>query len=310
MNYIDLHADTIYAMIKNNFNNLKNCQCQINLEKLHQGKCMLQSFAMFIHLNRTSKPLETCLDMIDRYYQELDKNKEMIAPVFSFTDILKNYNNHKISSLLTIEEGEATLGKTANLRILYRLGVRMMTLTWNYENSLGYPQASKDKGLKPQGKEIIKEMNRLGMIIDVSHLSDQGFYDVLSMSNKPIVASHSNARAVCNHLRNLTDDMIIALAKNGGVMGINFYPPFLDSQEGQSTIEYAIKHMLYVKALVGVDVLAIGTDYDGMDLTLGLKDCSYMQQLFDNMSTAGFTEEEIKKIAYKNFLRVLKANLN
>lgn len=309
MNYIDLHADTIYAMKKNHFTNLKNCNCQINLDKLIESNCMLQCFAMFIHLGKTSRPLEACLELIDCYYQELDKNKDVVAPVFLYSDFLKNQKNHQLSSLLTIEEGEATLGNISHLRNFYRLGVRMMTLTWNFENSLGYPHSESTMGLKESGKEIIKEMNRLGMIIDVSHLSDQGFYDVLDISTKPVVASHSNARSVCNHSRNLTDDMILKLSKNGGVMGINFYPFFLDKEDGEKTLKYTIKHMLYVKKLAGVDVLALGTDYDGMDEEIELKDASFMQRLFKGMRDAGFTEEEIKKIAYQNFLRVLEANL-
>ncbi|MDE5868018.1 MAG: dipeptidase [Anaeroplasmataceae bacterium] len=319
MNYIDLHCDTISIIYSNDNNlSLRNCDCQINLEKLKKGHCLLQCFAMFIHLKKVANPFITCMAMIDRYYQELKENEDLIAPVFCFNDIEKNTLNNKISSLLTIEEGAATLGSLEQLRNFYRLGVRMICLSWNFENGISYPNVYYGKnnlepntslGLTVVGRKIVKEMNRLGIIIDVSHLSDKGFYEVLSLTTKPIVASHSNARSICPHLRNLTDDMIIKLAANGGVMGINFYEFFLDETSGKETIKWAIKHMIHVKNLVGVDVLAIGTDFDGIDKDIEIKDAAFIPNLWVEMRKAGFTEEEIKKIAYQNFLRVLKANL-
>lgn len=319
MNYIDLHCDTISSIHSNDYNiSLRNCDCQINLEKLKKSHCLLQCFAMFIHLKKVANPFIACMAMIDRYYQELKENEDLIAPVFCFDDIERNIANNRISSLLTIEEGAATLGSLEQLRNFYRLGVRMICLSWNFENGISYPNVYFGKcnlepnikfGLTEKGKKIVQEMNRLGMVIDVSHLSDKGFYEVLSLSTKPIVASHSNARSVCPNLRNLTDDMIIKLAANGGVMGINFYEFFLDATSGKETIKWAIKHMIHVKNLIGVDVLAIGTDFDGIDKDIEIKDASFIPNLWIEMRKAGFTEEEIKKIAYQNFLRVLKANL-
>ena len=325
MNYIDLHCDTIMAIMNHEDQSLKDAPTQINLDKLKKGQALLQCFAMFVHLKKVNDPLEYGLKMIDRYYIEIEKNKELIAPVFEYSDIEKNEKDHKISSLLTIEEGAITKGNVSILRNLYRLGVRMICLNWNFANGIGHPNFILTEGRKPDfytpnttdgltedGFKIIKEMNRLGIIIDVSHLSDKGFYDCIQTSTRPIVASHSNARAICPNVRNLTDDMILKLHENGGVMGINFCADFLNEEEalGKNTIQWAIKHMIHVKNLVGVDVLSIGSDYDGIDPNIELKDASLMQNLFTEMRKANFTEEEIEKIAFKNFLRVLKANLS
>ena len=171
------------------------------------------------------------LELADVYYDELDKNQDLIRPVYSYADIESNRKAGLMSAMLTVEEGGVCKGNPAFLRTLYRLGVRMLTLTWNFPNELGWPnlevpgegvdpesfrpdfrKANVNQGLTETGIAFVQEMERLGMIVDVSHLSDAGFMDVLRVTKKPFVASHSNARAVCSWARNLTDDMIRLLA--------------------------------------------------------------------------------------------------
>ena len=151
-------------------------------------------------------------------------------------------------------------------------------------------------------------MERLGIIIDASHLSDAGFYDVLNNTTKPFVASHSNARHLCKAARNMSDDMILKLAKRGGVMGINFYGNFLVDGDGhcKSCIEDMVKHILYIKDLAGIDCIGLGSDFDGINSELEMKDASYYQLLYEALVKAGLSEEEIEKIFYKNVLRVYK----
>ena len=163
-------------------------------------------------------------------------------------------------------------------------------------------------GLTAFGFEMIKKMNELGIIIDVSHLSDKGFWDCINTSTKPIVASHSNARGVCNHVRNLTDDMIIALNKNGGVMGMNYCAAFLadDEEEGKNTVKKTVEHIKYIKNLVGVDVIALGSDFDGIDPNIELSNASMMEKMITALKEEGFTEVEINKITHENILRVIK----
>ena len=200
MKYIDLHCDTIMALYENKEKiNLKDAPLQINTEKLLKGDCMLQCFAMFVPF-KVENPFEMCMEMIDRYYQELKENQEYITPVYSYNDMIKE--DGKIKALLTIEEGGVTKSNLSFLRNFYRLGVRMICLNWNFQNGIGHPNFIYEKGKKPDfktpntkdgltnfGFEMVKEMNKLGMIIDVSHLSDKGFYDVIKTSTKPIVSS-------------------------------------------------------------------------------------------------------------------------
>ena len=323
MKYIDLHCDTISELMKDKNMHLLDAPLQINLKHLKEGNCLLQCFAMFVYLKNTPKPFQYCIEMIDRYYEELHQYSDWIAPVLSYEDIERNQREGKISSLLTIEEGGVTEGNLAFLRTFYKLGVRMICLNWNFINGVGHPNFTLSEhpdfkhpnctdGLTPYGIEMVKEMNRLGMIVDVSHLSDKGFYDCIKYSTKPIVASHSNARSICPNVRNLTDDMIIRLAENGGVMGMNFCADFLNDtpKAGEDTIPNVIRHMLHIKNLVGVDVIALGSDFDGIDPNIALKTAALMPKLFEAMKENHFTEEEIEKIAYKNFLRVLKENLS
>lgn len=281
MSFFDLHCDTIGRIYqenkKGNKMELSRSNLQIDIEKLVHVDYYAQCFAMFVHYTEDN-PLETCLEMIDLFYQEIEKNTN-VKIAYTYQDLLSNHSNKKISTILTIEEGGVCKSNLSFLRNFYRLGVRMICLNWNYENGVGHPNYGKYyngipdfvtpntvNGLTDFGKSMVKEMNRLGMIVDVSHLSDRGFWDVINITNKPIVASHSNARSVCHHVRNLTDDMIVALSKNGGIMGMNYCAAFLDDNEeqGKNTIDCVIAHMKYIKNLVGVDVLALGSDFDGI----------------------------------------------
>lgn len=197
----------------------------------------------------------------------------------------------------------------------------MITLTWNYPNGIGFPNMTSGEGfarlksindqdgLTEFGIAYVQEMERLGMIIDVSHLGDAGFYDVLKYTTKPFVASHSNARTICNVARNLTDDMIKALAKRGGVMGINFCGDFLKpSTTGhvRSCVEDMVKHILYIKDLVGIDYVGLGTDFDGIDQNLEIQDASMMNLLAEALQKAGLSKAEIEKVFYGNVLRVYR----
>ena len=209
---------------------------------------------------------------------------------------------------MTIEEGGALQGRLENLRNFYRLGVRLVTLTWNYPNEIGYPNCEmkyRGQGLTEFGQQVVAEMNNLGMIIDVSHLSDQGFYDVATLSKKPFIASHSNARAVQDHSRNMTDEMIRIVAQKGGVMGINFSGDFLGGTKN-SNVADMVSHIKHIYQVGGLDVIALGTDFDGIDSNLEIANIGEIHKLTDELSKNGFTAAAIEKIAYQNTLRVIK----
>ncbi len=310
MKLIDLHCDTILRCVdsKGEVKLAKNDLC-IDIQKLRKAGSLAQFFAMYVDLENDAEPMDRCLDMIDTFYNEIEENSADIAFAGSLADMKKNRSEGKISAFLTVEEGGAIEGKLRNLRNLYRLGVRLITLTWNYPNCIGYPNFEwkhKDKGLTPFGEEVVAEMNRLGMIIDVSHLSDKGFYDVARLSEKPFVASHSNARTIEGHPRNLTDDMLKVLTEKGGVTGINLEPIFLGNEGTVEVMTNQIKHMIKV---AGIDVVAIGTDFDGTSPLTAIKDIGEISILSDALKKAGFTSGDIDKIMYKNAERVLRAAL-
>lgn len=318
MKVVDMHCDTIGEIWKaekaGKTMSLRSNGLHIDLEKMKKGDYLLQNFAMFVFLGRERDPLENVLEMIDVYYRQLEQNKDVIAPVFSYSDIEKNAAEGKMSALLTIEEGAVCKGNPFVLRNLYRQGVRMLTLTWNFENEIGYPNTivkaddydpGRKYGLKPQGIELVREMNRLGMIVDVSHLGDDGFWDVVKYSDKPFVASHSNSRSLCGHTRNLTDDMIRALADKGGVTGINFCGDFLNPN-GKSRIADMVRHMKHIVNVGGIGVLGLGTDYDGIDGDLELYDCSRMPLLAEEMEKQGFKAGEIEAIFHGNVLNLYR----
>lgn len=327
MGVFDLHCDTIgcihAAKKKGTEIHLNDEHLQANRNALLMANHFAQCFAMFVPYT-VEDSFKECLEMIDVFYEEINRQDE-IKIAYTYEDLITNAKNHKISAVLTVEEGGVTQSNLAYLRTLYRLGVRMICLNWNFVNGVGFPNYGKfdengkpdyqtpntENGLTEYGFSMVKEMNRLGMIIDVSHLSDKGFWDVIKTTTRPIVASHSNARAVCHHVRNLTDEMIIALHKNGGVMGMNFCADFMDNDPnvGRNTIECTIRHLKYIRQLVGVDVLAIGSDFDGIDPNIEMKNASVLLKLIVAMKEEGFTQEEIDKITYKNALRVFEANL-
>lgn len=327
MKIIDMHCDTIMALMNTN-NNIYQSDNMVDLQKLQKGNYLLQCFAMFVpYASKEEKnysPFEVCNKMIDRYYQEIENYKDIISPVFNYQDIENNIKNNKISSLLTIEEGGVCLGNIEFLRNFYRLGVRMMTLTWNFKNEIASPnidyfKIEKNSNTKPVpnlvdgltdfGKEVVKEMNRLGMVIDCSHLGDKGFYDVIELSAKPIVCSHSCSRTICNHVRNMTDDMLLKLKQNRGVVGINYCHNFVKEDESEATVKDLVKHITYIKNLIGIDYIGLGSDFDGIsNKNIQLKDASMMGLLIDELINQGYTNEEIDKICYKNVLRVFKEN--
>lgn len=326
----DMHCDTIMALFERqnkgeNIHLLEN-PLHIDLNKLKNSNYLVQNFALFVYLPDVSSPYETAIAMAELYQKEILENASIIRPALSYQDILSNDANGYISSILTLEEGEILEGNLDHLKTFYDKGVRMMTLTWNFKNQLGSPSVhmengntpdfylpDTENGLTPLGIQCVEEAERLGIILDVSHLSDAGFYDVLSHTKKPFAASHSNARTICPNIRNMTDHMIHCLADRGGVMGLNFCPAFLsdrlDGSVDKGTIDSIVRHAKHIINIGGSECLGLGTDFDGIDGHEELKNASYMQNLFFAMEKAGFSADLIDRIAYKNVMRLYKDTL-
>ncbi len=307
MKLIDLHCDTILKCVDSEGSiKLRKSDNCIDIEKLKKAGSLAQFFAVFVHMEKDKEPLKRCLDMIDCFYNEIEENSADIAYAGSIRDMERNMAEGKISAFLAVEEGGVIEGKLQNLRNLYRLGVRLVTLAWGFPNCIGYPNFEwkyKDMGLTPFGEEVVEEMNRLGMLIDVSHLSDQGFYDVVRLTKKPFVASHSDARSVMNHYRNLNDDMLRKLAEKGGITGLNLEADFIGDN---GSVEAMVRHITHMRNVAGIDVIAIGTDFDGTLHMTAIKNIGEMEILSDALKKAGFSADDIDRIMYRNAERVIR----
>lgn len=311
MNTIDLHCDTILRLMEEGGHNLYSNPFSVDIEKLLASQAQAQFFALFVNKEKTSDPLVRAIAMADRFYHELEQNSQYIALARNYAEFLQNRADGKISAFLTLEEGGVLKGELANLENFYRLGVRLITLTWNYPNEIGYPNSRpgwREQGLTPFGRELVAEMNRLGIIIDVSHLSDQGFYEVAELSANPFVASHSNTRTLTAHPRNLADDMIKLLTEKGGVMGLNFEKAFL-SEAPVSRVDDMVLHVQHMRKVGGIEVIAIGSDFDGITPELELAHVGEINKLIYALEKAGFSQDEIEKICWGNALRIIKDTL-
>lgn len=326
MKIADMHCDTISELYKlrkqGSMGTLESSHLQVDLEKMIKSGYVLQNFAAFVNLANIRDPFLYCNELIDCFYREIERLDNRIGVVKSYYDIERNMEEGRISAMLTIEEGGVCLGNLSLLRCLYRLGVRMMTLTWNYRNELAYPNLVRESGagkktvpqekygLTETGILFVQEMERLGMIIDVSHLGDAGFWDVIKYTTKPFAASHSNSRAICPHPRNLTDEMLEALSHRGGVAGLNYYHAFVKETPQHETplsrVADLALHARHMADVGGVECIGLGSDYDGIDENVEMKHCGEMDLLFEALKMAGFHESEIDFIFYKNVLRLYK----
>lgn len=310
----DAHCDSVHNLLLSGHQydfGKKNRKGHIDLPRLKEAGINIQVFALFVEPEyHPERSLKRCLELYELLMKTCELHREEIKPVFSSRQIDCMLEENKIAVILAVEGGEVLQGSIEILKVLYRLGVRILSLTWNHRNQLadGVMESGSNGGLTSFGHQVVKEMNRLKMVIDVSHLSEKGFWDVIENSLHPVIASHSNAHSVCPHIRNLTDEQIKALAQKGGVMGINFYPIFVGSKsEGLHRI---IDHVDHVINLVGADHLCLGGDFDGIHETPeGLEDVSCLKNLTGMLYLRGYNEREIQKIMGENFYNFLKKNI-
>ncbi|MDF2612618.1 MAG: Membrane dipeptidase [Clostridia bacterium] len=307
MPIIDLHCDTIDRIYTEKSSLLTN-EYHVDLDKLRTSDYAAQWFAIFIDTKTAKKTLmELAKEMYDYFMKELVQHGELIEFATNFEEYSRIRSKNKIAAFLSLEEGQIIDGNIENIKKLYDLGVRMMTLTWNYENDLAYPHSS-HKGLTAFGKQVVEYLKAIPMLIDISHLSEASVKDIRSIYKRPIIASHCNSRAIYNHTRNLSDDMIRLVADSGGIMGINLYGLFLDGSE-VSTINAICKHIEYIYQLGGEDILAFGTDFDGINCDLEVCNAGQMGKLIDAL-TKLYPQSFIDKLTYKNAERVIMENLS
>lgn len=307
--YIDLHCDTLsLAFRKSRPDILDFPDAMLDGKRLKQAGCMAQFFAIFMPQPEDEGrfPPISDDDYISALVEIFQNSLRDALVVGELTDL------QKISGFLTLEDGRAVDGSLEKLERFYDMGIRLITLTWNYPNCLGFPNSfdrtAMEQGLTPFGRDAVVRMQELGMLVDVSHLSDGGFWDVAELCKQPFVASHSNCRSLSPHPRNLTDEMIRALADRGGIMGVNFCPAFLthDITSKESRVEDLVRHLRHMINVGGEDCPAIGSDLDGIDGNIQLGSAEKIPLLFEALEASGFTSAQIEKIAWKNSLRVLE----
>ena len=306
----DLHCDTALALLGKDMKtpgSLKSNELHIDLDRAKTLNGYAQCFACFTtpFMNEWAKvsPVTVFQRELDVILAEIDRNSKMIELAYTAKDVRKNYEKGKMSAVLTIEGPAGFDFDPELLRDLYAVGFRISSLGWNEQNVLTGSHKT-GGGLTDLGREYVKEAQRLGMIIDVSHISDEGFWDIMNITEKPIVATHSNSRAVCDNSRNLTDDMFKAICQTGGVAGFNQCAPFVGEN---CDLDTACDHFLHFLELdPDGSHIALGGDLDGCDeLPAGFNGIQSYPALAQRLLRRGVDEVTLRKIFWENALGVM-----
>jgi membrane dipeptidase len=308
---IDLHNDVMELAVNGYQLGVRHTTNHSDIPRFRDGGVDAQMFSIWPDPNQfPSTAYQRSMQMIDSFGVQLARNPATFAQARTSTEIQQANAAGKLAGILAVEGGHAIENDLNKLITLYQRGARYMTITWNnstaWATSAADPQSA-TRGLSDFGRQVIRTMDSLGMIIDVSHVGRRTIEDILQVTIKPIIASHSGARALRDHYRNLRDDQIIAIAQRGGVIGVVFYPWFL-SATGTATIDSVIRHIDYIKNLVGIDYVALGSDFDGIEVTpVGLEDVSRFPNLTMALLRRGYSASEVKKILGDNYMRVFRA---
>ncbi|EGW36253.1 dipeptidase [Desulfosporosinus sp. OT] len=283
-----------------------------DIQRARRAGVALQFMAAFIETRyKPSSATWRGLQLIEGAHRFIGDHPDQIFLVQTKLDLQQVPDSARIGILLSVEGGEILGESIFMLDIIFKLGVRALGLTWNQRNALGdgVGEVGTQSRLTQLGQEVVLRMNKLGMLIDVSHLNEAGFWHVLELSNDPIAASHSCARALCAHPRNLTDQQLRALAKNKGVVGINFYPRFL-KEAGKTTRNDVVRHICHIADVAGVETVGLGSDFDGIsEAPDGLGHVGDYDYLLNDLTKRGFSTSEIEQITGCNFRRLLSAVL-
>jgi len=302
----DGHCDTLLAVLTGK--RRLGERSSEGLPRMREGGVTAQIFAICTcsgHL--PGGPLKQALRMLDAFYRELEDNPDSLVLATSATDIERAKREGRVAAILGLEGAEPLEGDLGVLRMLHRLGVRVVGLTWNRRNQAadGVNEAG---GLTNFGVALVRELNRLGMVIDVAHLAPAGVRDVLELSEAPVIASHANAYALCPHRRNLTDEQLEAIAAKGGVVGVTFVPRFVAEGGEGASLGRLLDHIDHVAKVAGIDHVGLGSDFDGFaDRPMaGLEDVTKLPNVTAGLLGRGYSPAEVQKVLGGNFLRVFR----
>lgn len=306
MAIFDLHCDTLtrnlYPPFGAETDTLDNPNFHLALSKVPAGTKWVQCFAIFVPDQVRG---QEAIAFFDRYagsfHRQVDLHKDRAADCGTAADMAAALDAGKCAAVLTVEGGAALAGRLERVETLHHAGVRMMTLTWNGPNELasGHDTAG---GFTPFGREAVAEMERQGIIVDVSHLNDRGFEELLSFARKPFAASHSNARAVCGHRRNLPDEFIREMVRREGLIGLNYAKPFL-SEDGRGSLDDLYRHVCHFLELGAERCLALGSDYDGTDIHPDLDSVEKSLHICSYLVNHGISTQTAEDISFGNAWR-------
>ena len=310
MRYFDLHCDTMTECSLREIPLRKN-ELHVNLEKAGALDTFVQCYAVWIPDDlRGEEAFERFCQVAKTFGEEVSQNSDLLMQCGKPGDLKTAEDRHLHGAVLTVENGAALGGKLENIAVWKKLGVKMCTLTWNGENELGRGvRASGTGGLTDFGKEAIREFENAGIIVDISHASPELFWDVAEIARKPLVASHSNAQALCKHPRNLTDEQFAAVKASGGLVGINFFTAFLNDEPEQASMEDILRHTEHFLSLGGEDTLAMGGDMDGSAMPNDLADgLAGVPRLYELFLRHNYSEALLDKLFYGNAARFFREN--
>ncbi|GAB7388333.1 dipeptidase [Bacillaceae bacterium] len=307
MEIFDGHCDVLWKMwAERGRLSFEARELQANRERLRRGGVKIQVFAIFVPPEvPAGQRLQAALEMIDLFDEKIRKPyRQELVLIRKREDFTKLGEKRRWGAILSLEGAEALQGNIRNLRIFHRLGVRALGLTWNGRNEaadgVAEPAAG---GLTRFGVSLVEEMNRLGMAVDVSHLAERSFWDVVERTTQPVIASHSNSRRICNHRRNLTNDQIRAIIRLNGVIGVTFVPEFTSSAQ-RVTVDDVLKHVDHICGLGGQYHLGFGSDFDGIERSIeGLENAAGYATLVNEL-VKRFPAEVVRALLYDNWRRL------
>lgn len=309
---IDLHCDTLtdwkYTST-GNLDTLDDPKRVLSLSSIPEGVHWAQLYAVFIPDEvQGQEAINYFAFNRDSFYRQMEQFKDRVMPCRTVADMEEAWVAGKTAAFLTIENGTALAGDLSRAKVLADEGVRALTLVWNGENELGSGHAT-DHGLSDIGKAMVPELEKQGIIVDISHLNDSGFTDFLKVARKPFMATHSNARTVCSHKRNLTDNMIREMVHRNCLIGLNYFVRFIKDNGEVKSLDDLYRHVEHYFALGAEKNLALGSDFDGAVLPECLRTPSDAAGLYEYFISRGLTQEQAEGIMYKNAQTFFQKNL-
>ncbi|MEG2789621.1 MAG: membrane dipeptidase [Romboutsia sp.] len=321
---LDIHADIFTDIFNKKIHGENNIIERYHLNKFNKGGI---NGGIFVFWTKPGSIYDNykSFELMMKYAKlEVELSKDYLSIARNYSEYINSLNNKKITAMMNLEGLSVLEGKVNRVEEIYNYGIRFSSLTWNEENEFACGvKVKNDAGLKVKGKEYIKLAQELGIVIDVSHASDKTFYDIYNVTKKPIIASHSNCRSLCNVGRNLADEQLKLIKDTGGLIGINAYRDFIHEDKSKKDIKHLINHIDYMVDLIGIDCVCFGFDYCDYiesdlqesiyarkDVTIGLEEASKSQNIIYELKSRGYKSDDIEKLSQRNFLKFMQDNVN